>query len=73
MIAVAGLGYLLAPKQVTVPNLRGKTLDEATAMLTASHLNVGQTTSREEANKDANIVLQSVPSVGRASEAWDDD
>lgn len=61
VIAVAGLGYLLAPKQVTVPNLRGKTLDEATAMLTASHLNVGQTTSREEANKDANIVLSQYP------------
>ena len=61
VVAIAVLGYLLSPKQVTVPNLRGKTLDEATAALAASHLKVGQTTSREEANKDANIVLSQYP------------
>jgi hypothetical protein len=61
VIAVVGLAYLLVPTQVTVPNLRGKTLSEATASLAASHLSVGQTTSREEANKDANIVLSQYP------------
>jgi hypothetical protein len=61
VIAVAVLGYLLLPQQVTVPNLRGKTLDAATAALTGSHLKVGQTTTREDANQDANVVLSQYP------------
>ncbi len=61
VVAIALLAYLLPPRQVTVPNLRGKSLDEATAALAASHLKVGQTTSREEPNKDANVVISQYP------------
>jgi hypothetical protein len=61
VVLAAILGYLFVPRQVTVPNLRGKTLDDAKASLESLHLKVGQTTSREDANKEPNIVLSQYP------------
>ena len=60
-VVVAVAAFLLWPRQVTVPNVRGKTLAEATSLLQSGHLEVGKTTIREDANKDANVVLSQYP------------
>jgi hypothetical protein len=61
IVALVALVYLLLPRQVTVPNVRGKSLNDATAALEASHLKAGQTTAREDATTDANVVLSQYP------------
>lgn len=61
VIAAAMAAYLFIPRQVTIPNLRGETLANATAKLKAQHLNVGQTTVREDPSVDPNIVLSQSP------------
>ncbi|HZY58116.1 MAG TPA: PASTA domain-containing protein, partial [Candidatus Binataceae bacterium] len=60
-IAAALAAYLFLPRQVTVPNVRGDTLADATAKLQASHLTVGKTSLRQDPTKDANIVLSQFP------------
>ena len=55
-------GLPVCPGQVTVPNLRGKSLAEATAQpWRPSHLKVGQTTTREEPTKTPNVVISQYP------------
>jgi PASTA domain/TIR domain len=61
IVALVALVYLLLPRQVTVPNLRGKSLSDATAALEASHLKAGHTTTRDDATTDANVVLSQYP------------
>src|SRR5271166_3293973 len=52
---------MLMPKQVTVPDLSGNTLSDATAKLQALNLTLGQKTSKEDSTKVPNIVLSQSP------------
>ena len=61
VVAAAMAAYLFIPRQVTLPNLRGDTLADATAKLQALHLNVGHTTLRQDPSVDPNIVLSQSP------------
>jgi hypothetical protein len=61
VIAAAIGGYLFFGRQVTVPDLRGDTLQVATSKLAASHLKPGQTTVRQDSTVDPNIVLSQFP------------
>jgi PASTA domain/TIR domain len=61
VVAVIILAYLAMPKQVTVPDLSGNTLSDATAKLEALHLAVGQKTTREDSSKGPNLVLNQSP------------
>jgi hypothetical protein len=58
--ALAGVYYFLN-RQVTVPSLRGDTIAIATAKLNAAHLKAGQTTVRQDASVDPNVVLSQYP------------
>ncbi len=60
-IAAAVAAYIFIPRQVTMPNLRGETLANATTKLQALHLTVGQTTTRRDPSVDANVVLSQYP------------
>jgi hypothetical protein len=60
VFAVIG-GYLFFGRQATVPDLRGDTVPAATAKLTSLHLKVGQTTIRQDATVDPNIILSQFP------------
>ncbi len=60
LLALVG-SYLLLSRGVTVPNLRGKTLTEATAILQDRHLKVGQTTVRPDGTQNPDIVLSQFP------------
>ncbi len=62
LVVAAAAAYLMMPKQVAVPELTGTPLSVATAKLQALKLAVGQTTSKEDATKDANTVLSQSPS-----------
>ncbi len=53
------------PQQVTVPNLRGKNIDDATTALTALGLKVG-TTTETNANAPAGQVVSTNPAAGTA-------
>jgi TIR domain/PASTA domain len=60
IVAAIG-GYMFVARQATVPDLRGDTVQVATSKLTSSHLKVGQTTVRQDATVDPNIVLSQFP------------
>ncbi|MGC2110481.1 MAG: PASTA domain-containing protein [Candidatus Korobacteraceae bacterium] len=60
-VVLAIVAFLFWPRQVTVPNVRGQTLSEATNNLERAHLKLGQTTSRVDATKDASVVLSQYP------------
>ena len=62
VVAIIIVLTLLTPKQVSVPDLTGSTLPDATAKLEALHLAVGQKTLREDSTKDPNVVLSQAPS-----------
>ena len=64
-VLVAGaLGaYMLLPKRVTVPDLSGTPLTDATAKLQALKLAVGQTTLKEDATRETNTVLSQSPAA----------
>jgi len=61
VIAAAIGGYLFFGRQVSVPDLRGDTLQVATSKVQASHLKLGQTTVRQDSTVDPNIVLSQFP------------
>ncbi len=61
VIVAAIVGYLFLGRQTTVPDLRGDTVQAATSKLASSHLKLGQTTVRQEATVDPNIVLSQFP------------
>jgi beta-lactam-binding protein with PASTA domain len=55
--------YMIVPrKQVTVPDLSGYALPDATAKLESLHLAVGQKTFRQDSSRDPNTVLSQSPS-----------
>jgi len=60
-IIAAIAGYMFLGRQTTVPDLRGDTVQVATSKLASSHLKVGQTTVRQDATVDPNIVLSQFP------------
>jgi hypothetical protein len=61
VIAAAIGGYLFFGRQVSVPDLRGDTVQVATSKVQASHLKLGQTTVRQDSTVDPNIVLSQFP------------
>jgi hypothetical protein len=62
LVVGAVVAYMmLTPKQVTVPDLSGNTLQDATAKLEALHFKVGRTRFQPDATKDPNIVLNQSP------------
>ena len=61
VVAVALGAYFFVNRQVTVPDLRGDTVALATSKLQASHLKMGQTTVRQDATVDPNLVLSQYP------------
>ncbi len=62
VVAIIIVASIFTPKQVSVPDLSGSTLPEATAKLEALHLAIGQKTLREDSTKDPNVVLSQSPS-----------
>ena len=62
VVLAAAIGlYLFLPRQVTIPNVRGDSLAEATTKIRAAHLEVGQTTIRQDPTKDPDTVLSQYP------------
>ncbi len=58
------------PKQVTVPDLSGLTVDEARATLEGEHLTLGKITPQESSQREGTVIFQSPPagsSVDRGS------
>ena len=62
LVAGAGVGYMLMPKQVTVPDLSGSTLSDAATRLQALNLAVGQKSQKEDSTKAPNLVISQSPS-----------
>jgi beta-lactam-binding protein with PASTA domain len=63
LVVGAVVAYMtLGPKQVTVPDLSGNTLSDATAKLEALHLAVGQKTGKDDPTKAPNTILSQSPS-----------
>jgi PASTA domain/TIR domain len=60
IVAAIG-GYKFFGRQATVPDLRGDTVQVAKSKLAASHLQVGQTTVRQDSTVDPNVVLSQFP------------
>jgi beta-lactam-binding protein with PASTA domain len=60
LLALVG-SFLLLSRGVTAPNLRGKTVTDATATLEARHLKVGQTTVRPDGTQNPGTVLSQFP------------
>ena len=61
VLVVGAVVAYLVPKQVTVPDISGTNVTDATAKLQALKLAVGRTTPKEDATKDPNIVLSQSP------------
>jgi PASTA domain/TIR domain len=61
LILVAVAVYMLTPNKVVVPDLTGMTAPDATAKLQSLNLVVGRRTTREEAAKDPNTILNQSP------------
>jgi len=62
LVVAAIVAYMtLGPKQVTVPDLSGNTLSDATAKLQALNLAVGQKIGKEDPTKAPNIILSQSP------------
>jgi hypothetical protein len=60
IVVMIVIAIALAPKQVTVPDLQGSTLEDATSKLAALHLSVGN--KKREASPEApNVVLSQSP------------
>ncbi len=62
VVAVIVVAFIMTPKQISVPDLSGSTLADATTKLQALNLAVGQKTLREDSTKDPNVVLSQSPS-----------
>ena len=62
VVAIIVVASIMTPKQISVPDLSGSTLADATAKLQALNLAVGQKTLREDSTKDPNVVLSQSPS-----------
>jgi hypothetical protein len=60
IVALIVIAIAVAPKQVTVPDLRGSTLEDATGKLAALHLTVGNK-KREDSSEAPNVVLSQSP------------
>lgn len=60
IVALIVIAIAMAPKQVTVPNLAGSTLEDATSKLAALRLNVGSK-KREDSSEAPNVVLSQSP------------
>ncbi len=64
IVIASGFGvYFFWPSQVSVPDLRGKTLNDALTRLQASHLAVGRRTTQGDPSR-ANVVVSQFPSPG---------
>jgi hypothetical protein len=57
----AVLAYMMTPSKVTVPDLTGMNLPDATAKLESLHLAVGRQTTREEPGKTPNTIVNQSP------------
>ena len=64
LVAAAIGGYFLVNRRVAVPDLRGDALAVATTKLAAAHLNVGNTTTRQDSSVDPNVVISQFPPSG---------
>ena len=62
VVAIIIVASIMTPTQVSVPDLSGSALADATTKLESLHLTVGQKTLREDSTKDPNIVLSQSPS-----------
>jgi beta-lactam-binding protein with PASTA domain len=62
VVAIIIVASIMTPAQISVPDLGGSTLADATTKLESLHLTVGQKTLREDSTKDPNIVLSQSPS-----------
>jgi hypothetical protein len=60
IVAIIVIAIAVAPKQVTVPDLTGSTLEDASSKLAALHLAVGNK-KREESSEAPNVVLSQSP------------
>ncbi len=60
IVTIIVIAIAMAPKQVTVPDLQGNTLVDATGKLAALHLKVGSK-KREESAEAPNVVLSQSP------------
>jgi len=64
LVALIIVASLAGSKHVTVPDLTGETLSEATTRLQALHLAVGRQATSSEAANEPNTVLSQSPSSG---------
>jgi hypothetical protein len=64
VVVAALIGYfMISGKSASVPDLTGKTLPEAAALLGAAHLSVGNTRTQDDTTKEPDTVMSQSPAA----------